>query len=180
MTAQMSATNFLIPQPQRNFGANEKTLKIRMKSVNNIRKITKAMKMVAASKMRGDLTRLQRGKDFGANSVDMMFKTDTYMQRRIADMTSQQAEPRELIVPLSSDKGLCGGINSGIMKDVRSYVESRPNRSKCSIFSIGDKGTIAITRPMPDLLKVGVSEISTPYNYPTVMALAEHIIQQGE
>jgi len=31
-------------------------------------------------------------------------------------------------------------------------------------------------RPFPDLLKIGISEIQTPYNYPTVMALAEHII----
>ena len=110
----------------------------------------------------------------------MIFKTDTYLQRKIADMSSSQAEPRELIVPLTSDKGLCGAINSGIMRDVRSYVETRPNRSKISIFSIGDKGTSAMARPMPDLLKVGVSEIQTPYNYPTVMALAEHIIQQGD
>lgn len=151
-------------------------LKTRMKSVNSIRKITKAMKMVAASKMRGDLIRLENGKNFGHNAVDMIFKSDTYMQRRNMDVA---ADPKELLVPISSDKGMCGGINSGIMRDVRTYVESR-NRSKLAIFSLGDKGTIAIARPMPDLLKVGVAEIQTPYNYPTVMALAEHVIQQSE
>lgn len=45
----------LVPHTQRNFAVSEKALKIRMKSVNNIRKITKAMKLVAASKMKGDL-----------------------------------------------------------------------------------------------------------------------------
>ena len=35
-------------------------------------------------------------------------------------------------------------------------------------------------RPLADLLKVGISEVSTPYNYPTVMALSEHIIAAGE
>ena len=55
----------LVPHTQRNFGVSEKALKNRMKSVNNIRKITKAMKLVAASKMKGDLTRLERGKYFG-------------------------------------------------------------------------------------------------------------------
>jgi len=58
---------------------NEKTLKIRMKAVGNIGKITKAMKMVAASKMKGNLQRLENGKNFGINSLDMMFKCDTYM-----------------------------------------------------------------------------------------------------
>jgi len=37
-----------------------------------------------------------------------------------------------------------------------------------------------MTRPFPDLLKVGISEISTPYNYPTVMAITEHIMKAGE
>jgi F-type H+-transporting ATPase subunit gamma len=53
-----------------------------MKSISSIEKITKAMKMVAASKMRGDLQRLEQGKRFGYNSVDMMFKSDAYMQRK--------------------------------------------------------------------------------------------------
>lgn len=55
----------LVPHAQRNFAVSEKALKIRMKSVNSIRKITKAMKLVAASKMKGDLNRLERGKYFG-------------------------------------------------------------------------------------------------------------------
>lgn len=75
----------LVPHAQRNFAVSEKALKIRMKSVNNIRKITKAMKLVAASKMKGDLMRLERGQFFGNQAVDMIFKCDTYMQRRAPD-----------------------------------------------------------------------------------------------
>jgi F-type H+-transporting ATPase subunit gamma len=54
-----------------------------MKSVNSIRKITKAMKMVAASKMKQDLQRLDMGKNFGINSIDMIFKSDQHMQRKM-------------------------------------------------------------------------------------------------
>ena len=50
-----------------------------MKAVGSIAKITKAMKMVAASKMRGDLQRLENGKRFGYQAVDMIFKSDTYL-----------------------------------------------------------------------------------------------------
>ena len=81
----MLSTQFLIPTQHRHFGANEKALKIRMKSVNSIKKLTKAMKMVAASKMKGDLRRLDNGKNFGHNAIDMIFKSDLYMQRRAAD-----------------------------------------------------------------------------------------------
>jgi F-type H+-transporting ATPase subunit gamma len=48
----------------------------------SIEKITKAMKMVAASKMRGELKRLEDGKNYGYKSVDMMFKSDQYLQRK--------------------------------------------------------------------------------------------------
>ena len=53
-----------------------KEIRIRIKSVKNTQKITKAMKMVSASKMKGDLARLQAGKDFGNKAVDMIFKSD--------------------------------------------------------------------------------------------------------
>lgn len=51
----------------------------RRKSVTSIKKITKAMKMVAASKMRGELVRLDAGRHFGYTSVDMIFKSDQYL-----------------------------------------------------------------------------------------------------
>ena len=172
----LATSQFLIPTQHRNFGANEKALKIRMKSVNSIKKITKAMKMVAASKMAGDLKRLDNGKHYGLNAVDMIFKSDTYMQRRT---TEEKGDPKELLVPITSDKGMCGGVNSGIFRNIRDYVKEK-KRSNLQIFCLGGKGASAMARPMPDLLKIAVSEIKTPYNYPTVMALSEHIIQQAE
>jgi len=96
--------------------ASEKLIKARMKSVNSIAKITKAMKMVSASKMRGDLARLESGKDYGYNSVDMIFKSDTYLQKK---QVSESSEPREMIVPITSDRGLCGAINSSIIREIK-------------------------------------------------------------
>ena len=58
----MVTSQFLIPTQHRHFGAGEKALKIRMKSVNSIKKLTKAMKMVAASKMAKELKALENGK----------------------------------------------------------------------------------------------------------------------
>ena len=172
----MAPSQFLVPVQQRSFAASEKELKARMKTVKNIQKITKAMKMVATSKMKADLVRLMNGKNFGLNAVDMMFTLDKYMADRAPKVSDS---PQELIVSITSDKGMCGGINSGIIKTVRNYAQEG-DRSKMALFSIGEKGTVGYKRPLPDLLKVGLSEIGTPYNYPTVMAISEHIIQQAE
>lgn len=73
---RVNTTNSTLAVAKRGFAVNEKQIKLRMKSVTSIEKITKAMKMVAASKMRGELTRLEAGKKFGYNSIDMMFKSD--------------------------------------------------------------------------------------------------------
>jgi F-type H+-transporting ATPase subunit gamma len=165
-----------MPTTVRNFGASEKSLKLRMKSVTSIGKITKAMKMVAASKMKGDLQRLDKGKKFGNTAVDMMFKCDTYMQRRAPECPQN---PKILLVPLTSDKGLCGGTNSGIVRALREFV-NHADRSRLSLFAIGDKGVAGLNRNMPDLMRVAISDVSKPINYPSVMAISEHLINQSE
>lgn len=175
MQNTMATSQFLIPQQHRNFGANEKALKIRMKSVNSIKKITKAMKMVATAKMKGDLRRLAAGKNFGVSSIDNMFAQDTYFKERLPS----SAGGKELLVPVTSDKGMCGSINSGVIRNVRDYVATK-ERANLAIFSVGDKGSVGMVRQMGDLLRVGISEISTPYNYPTAMALTENIISVSE
>lgn len=73
---RLNTSSVVIQQTRRAFGANEKQIKQRRKSVISIEKITKAMKMVAAAKMRGELKRLEDGKRFGYKSVDMLFKSD--------------------------------------------------------------------------------------------------------
>ncbi len=173
---QRSVQPAFIAVSQRDFAVSEKQLKIRMKSVGSIGKITAAMKMVSASKMKGDLQRLAAGKDFGSNAVDMIFKSDQFMQRK---MPSEPADPQTLIVPITSDKGLCGAINSIIVRDVKKLV-AQSNRSKLAIYSIGEKGSLGFTRPFPDLLKYSISQIGTPYNYPTVMAMAVGVMNSSQ
>jgi F-type H+-transporting ATPase subunit gamma len=158
----------------RNFGAAEKILKERIQSVTSVAKITKAMKMVSASKMKGDLARLEGGRHFAENSVDMIFKTDLYMQRKTPN---ESADPKTLLVPITSDKGLCGGVNSSVVRDMRDYIADAPTRESNSIFVIGDKGTAACIRPFPDLLKESCQAISHPISYATTMSLCGKIIE---
>ena len=161
---------------QRDFAVSEKMLKTRMKSVGSIGKITAAMKMVSASKMKGDLSRLEAGKNYGINSINMLFKSDQFMQRK---MPAEPSDPQTLIVPITSDKGLCGAVNSVVVRNVKKYVLDH-NRDKLQIFSIGEKGSVGFTRPFPDLLKYSISQVGTPYNYPTVMGMSVKVVEQSQ
>jgi len=107
----------------------------------------------------------------------MIFKTDVYMQRKHIDVPTN---PRILIVPITSDKGMCGGVNASIMREVRYFVNHTADRSRVAVFPVGDKGAMSLQRPMPDLVKTAISHISYPVNYPTVMAISEHIVKASE
>ena len=89
-------------------------------------------------------------------------------------MPGDIADPTMVYVPITSDKGLCGAVNSSIVRDVKKSLIGK-NRSKVTIFSIGDKGSTGMIRPFPDCLKFSISQIGSPYNYPVVMAMAVHI-----
>jgi len=75
-----------------------------------------------------------------------------------------------LIVPITSDRGLCGGTNSGIVREVRDTV--KPNREAYKIAIIGEKGVGALIRQFPDLLALTFSEVHTPMNFPMAASIA--------
>ncbi|KAM3138545.1 hypothetical protein pb186bvf_009297 [Paramecium bursaria] len=160
----------LSPVPQFAFATMSlKTLKQRMKSVGSIRKITKAMKMVAASKMKQDVARLENGKFFGVESVNELFANETYLQKR----QPQFKINKTLLVPITSDKGLCGAVNSTIIREARNSI--RANRSAFKLFLVGEKAYNAMIRPFPDLLTQSISQIATPINFPTAASVAHQI-----
>lgn len=95
-------------------------------------------------------------------------------------MPGEPAECSTVLVPITSDKGLCGAVNSSVVRQMKNLVAKSSNRSKMAIFSIGNKGSTAMVRPFPDLLKTSISAIGTPYNYPVIMAMAVHIAQMSQ
>jgi len=167
----MFSSRTLVKAPGRNF-ATLQQIQERIRAVTNIEKITKAMKMVSASKMKGDMNRLENGKDFAHQSVDMIFKCDTYMQRKSAPETT---EPKELLVPISSDRGLCGAINSGVIREIKNYLEGK-DESNAELFCIGDKGTSAAIRPFSSILVENVQNLNYPLNFAMSLAIGSRII----
>merc|ERR550537_1735053 len=88
--------------------ATLKTLSLRMRSIKNMQKITKAMKMVAAAKMRKDQARLEGGLPFATPVMNLFQRLPT--EEKAGAIT---------YVAVTSDKGLCGGVNTQVAKQVR-------------------------------------------------------------
>lgn len=94
------------------------------------------------------------------------------MQRKTQALSAGQ---KTVFVPITSDRGLCGGINSGIVRVIKYKISHSPVRSNFSIFCIGEKGTSAFIRPFPDLLKNSISDVTVPLNFATINAISGQI-----
>ena len=81
---------------------------------------------------------------------------------------------KTLIVPISSDKGLCGGVNSNIIRMVKAVV-GLADRNSFKIFSIGEKGTAGLVRSYPDITQNAVTELSTPMNFTLASSIAHQV-----
>lgn len=139
-----------------------------MKSVRNVEKITKAMKMVAASKLRQAETKmaLSRG-------IWMPF------YRLFGNPVDAEAE-NVLLVPFTSDKGLCGGVNSTIVKYSRALMELQ-SESKSSMVVIGEKGKAQLERKESDKINSFIGEMAkVTITFPQVSMIADKVLEEGK
>jgi F-type H+-transporting ATPase subunit gamma len=107
----------------------------RLKSIRNIEKITKTMKIVASTK----LTRAQRA----MNNSRQYGQTSNVVFEHAETKPLEDNEKKRLIVVASSDKGLCGGIHSGLSKAVRRMLGDNPNTD---IVVLGEKCKAQLSR----------------------------------
>ena len=94
------------------------------------------------------------------------------MQRKVASLGQGN---KTLMVAITSDRGLCGGINSSVVREIKYQIKHATNRNNYQIFCIGEKGTSAFIRPFPDLLKDSISAVSVPLNFSTINAISAQV-----
>jgi F-type H+-transporting ATPase subunit gamma len=142
---------------------NLKDLKNRIESVKSTRKITKAMQMVAAAKLR----RAQDAAEAGRPYAERM---NAVMGGLAASVGNSDGAPRllagtgsdqtHLLVVLTAERGLCGGFNSTIVRLVRSRIADLQARGKTvKILTVGKKGREQLRRDYADLM-VGHVDLS--------------------
>ncbi len=68
-------------------------------------------------------------------------------------------------MPVTTDKGLCGGVNSSVIREIKAMVKA--DRAAYKLFVVGDKGAVALSRSMADILQYAATHVSTPLNFPT-------------
>ena len=116
-------------------------LRRRVRSVKNTQQITKAMKMVAASKLRRAQERIMGARPFAIQMQRVLGSLAGRVDASIHPLLSARepsADGRTLVIVVTGDKGLCGGFNTSIIKGASAVVLASPQ--PCSLGLIGRKG----------------------------------------
>merc|ERR1739844_220217 len=152
--------------------ATLKDISVRLKSVKNIQKIIKSMKMVSAAKFGRAERELRSARGFGEGASALYEKNEVKVEE-------QKEKPGELVVVLSSDRCLCGGIHTSLVKAVKAQMEENPNANKM-IVAIGDKAKQLFQRTHSNNLLLSVSEVGKkPPVFPEASFVAQEVLDSG-
>ncbi|SRR5690554_1346369 len=128
--------------------AGIKEIRTKIRSVQNTRKITKAMEMVAASKMRKAQERMRAGRPYATKVREIA----AHLMQAHPDYTHPYMIERESIkgvgvVVVTTDKGLCGGLNTNIMRLVLARMQEFSDQGiDVQVTALGNKGLGTLTR----------------------------------
>ncbi|WP_435088148.1 F0F1 ATP synthase subunit gamma [Candidatus Pelagibacter bacterium nBUS_29] len=136
-------------------------LKKRIASVKSTQKITKAMKMVAAAKLRRAQESAERGRPYSEkmNNIILNLSSGISDKENAPKLLSGSGNDKvHLCVVMTSDRGLCGGFNSNIIKKAKSYFAKLSKDGKdLKIITVGSKGNDQLKRAYNDKIIANIS-----------------------
>lgn len=122
-----------------------KEVRIRIKSVTSTQQITKAMKMVSAAKLRRAQDSILQMRPYAKKLQEMLSNIVSSSSAEVSMPLAEERNPeRVLLIPITSDRGLCGAYNSNVIKLTRQVIAtkyaSQHAKKNVTILPIGKKG----------------------------------------
>jgi len=160
-------------------------LKKRIASVKSTQKITKAMKMVAAAKHRRAQENAEKGRPYSEkmNNIILNLSSGISDKENAPKLLSGTGEDKvHLCIVLTSDRGLCGGFNTNIIKKAKTYFQKISDEGKTlKIITVGSKGYDQLKRVYKDAIVERISfKDSKTINYLDAEKVGKMIIENFE
>jgi F-type H+-transporting ATPase subunit gamma len=152
-----------------------KDVRKRIQSVKNTQKVTSAMKMVSAAKLRRAQLAIESSRSYALKMMDVM--------RSLALRTSPEAHPLlavrepkkiELII-IASDRGLCGSFNMNVIKEAESFIREKQAESEVRISVIGRKARDYFRRRNYDIKESHIDILRIP-QYSDCVKIASNVM----
>ena len=118
--------------------ANLKDIRDRIKSVKSIQKVTKAMKMVAAAKMRRAQENMEKARPYNHRLIEIIQHLLPSVERSMLPLLEVRDVKRIAYVVVTSDRGLAGSFNSSILRKAHNDID-KFGKENVDIFCIGKK-----------------------------------------
>lgn len=159
-------------QTQQRGMATLKSISMRLKSVKNIQKITQSMKMVSAAKYNRAERDLRQARPLGEGAKVF------YEQ---AEVGAPEGEPKKLLIAVTSDRGLCGAVHTGIARNIRDQLLANPaDADNIKIVCIGEKSRAVLQRLFAkNLLFVGSEVGRKPPTFNDAARVAIQVMNSG-
>lgn len=163
--------------------ANLKDLRIRITSVKSTQKITSAMKMVAASKLRRAQAAAEDGRPYAERMERMLSEVTSSLSTMDGApklLAGSGADNTHLVVAITADRGLCGGFNGSIIRRARRQVRELKGQGKTvKLMFLGRKGRDAMNREFSaDVIDSKEGLIKSGVEFSTARDIAVEIVER--
>lgn len=157
--------------------ANLKEIRNRISSIGSTIKITSAMKMVSAAKLKKAQDAIIAMRPYSNKLSELLSNLSATLDADDGGLYTEQREPNKvLIVAISSNRGLCGGFNSTVIKSVRKLINSKYAGKDIQLLTIGKKGNDLLRKEFK--IYENNSEVYDDLTFENVAAIAEDIMSQ--
>ncbi len=159
--------------------ANLKEIRNRIASIGSTMKITKAMKMVSAAKLKKAQDAITAMRPYANKLTELLQNLSATLDGNAGGVYTEQREVNKvLIVAITSNRGLCGGFNSAVIKEVRNIIKTQYKDKKVSLLTIGKKGNDLLSKEYSIL--ENKSEVYDDLTFENVSNIAEFLMKQFE
>ena len=163
--------------------AGTKEIRSKIKSVQNTRKITKAMEMVAASKMRRAQERMRAARPYAEKILAIVENLSKANPEYRSPYMAAREIKRAGIILVSTDKGLCGGLNTNVLRIITNQMREFKVKNIEVIFTaIGSKGLQFLNRSKAKIISQSAHLGDTPHMDALIGAITAQLeaFERGE
>ena len=156
--------------------ASLKDIRLRIDSTKNTQQITKAMKLVSAAKLRKAQHNITNMRPYAVTLKSVIVNIAATQKVSHPLMSKKNSVKNVLLVVLTSDRGLCGGFNSGINKFADKYItDNKNNFEKIDFIFIGKRGADFFSRKKISGLE-NITKLDKDISYELAHGVAEKLI----
>ena len=149
----------------------------RIKSVKNTQQITKAMKMVAAAKLKRAQDRVTSSRPYAGKMSEVLGDLSAKVGGEVSHpLLDERGDEKYLIVLISGDKGLAGAVNANVIKETQAFLKENQEKHS-SMVAVGRKGRDFFKRRHVEMLDEYVGVMGGQVKYADAAEIADKLIR---